>query len=292
MRWHRRHLLAALLATVSWPALGQSMGLGLDIGSTLVAGRGAPLDGFQTPQAAYSLRKLLSSYTGPAIQIRRNSDQGLLDIGFVGFVPGLGSPLDVAAAQAHCAATTCSVRSWYDQTNQGFTISSGTAANQPLLTFNCIGVLPCLEISTASTSHTLVDGNITPATGIVSLSAVARRMVGTNVCVFIKQTPGNRLGATSANNWGGPGSTPVTPAADGVWHAATSVINGASSVIDMDGVRTTGSATGTVTAGQPGFTGTNTIPCSLTEGIIWDNYILPQAASAALIANQRAFWGF
>jgi hypothetical protein len=254
----------------------------------------APLDTFASPSGAYSFRKLKSAYSGPAIRIRRASDNLETDINFLGYVPGLGSPWDEAAAAAHCAATTCFLRTWYDQSGAGKDLVQTVAANQPSLVFNCKGSLPCWRISNVGTV-TLVTTSTTPATGVVSFSAVASRDSGAGNCFWLRQNGNlNKLQTGTANFWnliGGTSGTVAAAAADGAWHAAQGVLNAASSSLTIDGTATTGTATGIVTAGVTGILGSTTSVCSGGEAILWDAYPLTTTEIAALTANQRSFWG-
>jgi hypothetical protein len=254
-----------------------------------------PLDGLTNPSGAYSFRKLLSSYAGPAARIRRASDNAEIDVNFLSFSGFTGAPWDEASALAHCAATNCFMVTRYDQSGNALHWTA-TAANQPQVIFACQGGLACLE--TTTNLNFLLGPSVTPATGITSLSAVANRVSGAGVCTWVRQagTAGNRLNThTLASTWrvvGAASGFVLAPAADGAWHAANAVVNGASSVINIDGTETTGTATGNTTAGQPGLAGAVTTTCRHAEEIYWDNYILTPAERSALIANQRAFWGF
>jgi len=252
-----------------------------------------PLDSFRTPSGAYSFRKLKSTYSGPAIRIRRASDNAEADINFLGYVPGLGSPWDEAAANAHCAATTCFIRTWYDQSGLVRHLNQTTAANQPALIFNCQGTLPCARLIAP---QAITGASVTPATGLVSISVVANRRTGTANCLFIEQNGfANRITGqnTVANSWILAGSTAASVVlADTAWHAVQGVINGASSAINADGVDATVSVTGTVTAGQPTISAVGASTCDVAEAAVWDNYGLTLAERAVLSSNQRGFWGF
>lgn len=90
------------------------------------------LDSYTTDLAVvWSVRKrLLTSYTGPLIRVRRDADNTELDIGYT--ASGL---LDQAALEAFCVGGTGSgyIRTIYDQSGNGINIGQATAANQPLL---------------------------------------------------------------------------------------------------------------------------------------------------------------
>lgn len=256
----------------------------------------APLDGLAASTGAYSFRKLRTAYAGPGIRIRRASDNLETDLNFLGFIPGLGSPVDTAAANIHCAATSCFVVTLYDQSGLVRHLTNATAAAQPSLIFDCIGSLPCLEMG--GSTITLAGPSVTPATGVVSMSAVAYRSgATTNFCAWMRQNGANNRIATSAtaNMWQmlatGGLNGPVT-ATEGVWHAVQGVINGASSAVNIDGTETTGTVTGLTTAGAVSITGSGAgIPCRLAETIVWDNVVNDAAARAVLRNNQKSFWG-
>lgn len=67
------------------------------------------LDTYTGAVAAYSVRKLSSSYSGNALRVVRTSDNATLDIGFV------GNDIDESAISTFCAGTTGRVSIWYDQ---------------------------------------------------------------------------------------------------------------------------------------------------------------------------------
>ncbi|RMD81499.1 MAG: hypothetical protein D6820_05045, partial [Lentisphaerae bacterium] len=75
--------------------------------------------------AAYSLRKLSSTYTGPAIRVRRSSDDAEQDIGF-----GADDFLDTAALTAFVGSGDGYVTTWYDQTG-GEAMTNTDVTRQP-----------------------------------------------------------------------------------------------------------------------------------------------------------------
>jgi Alpha-L-arabinofuranosidase B, catalytic len=260
------------------------------------AGGAPPLDGLATPTGAYSFRKLRSAYAGNAVRLRRASDNAELDIGFLGATGFTGAPWNEAAATSHCAATTCFIKTRYDQSGAAKDLVQASAAAQPPLIFNCKGVLPCWRIASSATLS-WATSTTTPATGVVSISVVANRDSGTGSCFWLRQNVNNnRLQATSAvaNQWvlfGGTGGTITAVVTDGAWHAAQAVVNAAASGLTVDGTTTTGTVTGNVAAGVTGILGSTTSVCSGAEEIIWDNVALTAGEIAALTANQRSYWG-
>jgi hypothetical protein len=83
------------------------------------------LDAYPNAAAAYSLRKLRTAYTGSAIRVRRASDNDELEIAFV------NNELDTATLESFCSGTNGFVKTWYDQSNNGYDATQATAANQP-----------------------------------------------------------------------------------------------------------------------------------------------------------------
>jgi len=79
-----------------------------------------------TPFAGYSLRKAVSAYTGPAIRVRRSSDDAEQDINFT-----TANELDTDALTTFVGAGNDGfVTTWYDQAGSNDMIQT-TAANQP-----------------------------------------------------------------------------------------------------------------------------------------------------------------
>jgi len=268
-------------------------------GHRIVPAASAPLDAFTTPAAAYSMRRLRSAYTGPAIRLRRASDNAEADIPFLGFTSFTGAPIDTAAANAHCNATTCFVRTWYDQSGLARDVVMTTAGLQPLFVANCQNGLPCARTTTAG-QKVETSAGITTATGKGTLNAVAHRVAGGQYCFPIALAPGSTGNAIFINN--NPNEWALTDyatflvpaAAENAWHTAVGVINGASSVIRLDTAETAGTVAGKVTTGPISIASQPDagVTCSYVEGIYWDNYFLTAGERAALTANQKSFWGF
>jgi hypothetical protein len=82
-------------------------------------------------EAAYSLRKLRSAYTGNAIRVRRSSDNAEADIGFT-----LDGELNTAALQAHVGSGDGFITIWYDQSGNGRNAAQTTPGGQPRIVSN------------------------------------------------------------------------------------------------------------------------------------------------------------
>ena len=254
-----------------------------------------PLDTFATPAGAYSMRRLKSSYAGPAIRLRRASDNAELNIGFLGFTSFTGAPIDTAAANAFCAATSCFIKTIYDQSGNARDVTQATPANQPAYSANCQNGLPC-AVSTA-TAQVLVGPSITPA-GSQSFSLVAKSASPEN-CSFVK-TASNFLSSNSGGTWWVLFSTAALiddHATHGAWHSGQGVLqaSGTGSTLTTDNFFDYTAAigpnlaAGTIRVSEGGAAGT--IPCSTAEAVWWNGYGLTQPERTALQTNQKNFWG-
>jgi hypothetical protein len=126
---------------------------------------------------------------------------------------------------------------------------------------------------------------------------VADRTSGTSNQALVDEngTTGNRIGLTSANTWraiGGTSGTLNATANDAAWHAGQFVVNGASSVINIDGTETTGTVTGNTAAGAPIFTtAVSGQTVNHGEGGFIDNVAISSSVRTNLCHNQYLYWG-
>lgn len=104
------------------------LGNSLAIGSIYPSGGAVSFTGFLNTYpgatAAYSLRKLDKDYTGPAIRVRRSSDNAESDIGFTA-----SGDLDEAALLAHVGPGDGFVTKWYDQSSTNLYDAPQTSAS-------------------------------------------------------------------------------------------------------------------------------------------------------------------
>lgn len=75
--------------------------------------------------AALGLTLLIGTYKGPAIRVRRSSDSGEQDIGF------MDTGVDVLALAAFVGSDSAFVSKWYDQSGAGNHFANATASTQP-----------------------------------------------------------------------------------------------------------------------------------------------------------------
>jgi hypothetical protein len=81
--------------------------------------------------AAYSVRKLRTAYTGPAMRIRRFSDNAEQDINF-----DSNGDLDTAAITSFVGSNSAAVVTWYEQSGQAsaWNLTQPTTTRQPRIT--------------------------------------------------------------------------------------------------------------------------------------------------------------
>jgi hypothetical protein len=79
-----------------------------------------------TSPASFSIRKVSSSYTGNAIQVRRSNDNALQNIGFT-----INGDLDTTALKNFVGNNNGFVSIWYDQSGNGRNASQTTSSLQP-----------------------------------------------------------------------------------------------------------------------------------------------------------------
>jgi hypothetical protein len=84
------------------------------------------LDRFPGAAAAYSLRKLRTQYSGPAIRVRRSSDNTEQDIGF-----DSNGNLNESQIRGFVGGNDGFVTIWYDQSLNGLNASRAVQADQP-----------------------------------------------------------------------------------------------------------------------------------------------------------------
>ena len=124
---------------------------------------------------------------------------------------------------------------------------------------------------------------------------VANRVTSnaSNAAIYIKEGINflYSAGATmSSPSW--EAAISAEPPRYSVGHAANGVINGASSILNIDGAETTGSIT-TITTTDPFIWagGSSTFSAAFQEGIIFDGVTLTSTQRNAICANQFAYWG-
>jgi len=129
------------------------------------------LNGLPAAAAAFSLRRLASSYVGPLIRVRRSSDSTQQNIGAT-----VGGFLDMASLIGFCGVSSCFVSMWYDQSGNGQDAVQATASSQPRIvnagSIETEGGRPALRYAAAG--QLLVAAPIPGQATQVTINAVAR----------------------------------------------------------------------------------------------------------------------
>jgi len=121
-----------------------------------------------TAAAAYSLRRLSSSYAGSDVAVTRSSDSTTANIGFVSNV------LDTATMMSFCASTTCKVSTWYDQSGNGVNLTLLSGYSLPSIVAGGTlqtalpGNLPAINFSGAELGNATLTNSGLNQTGSVS----------------------------------------------------------------------------------------------------------------------------
>lgn len=252
-------------------------------------GGSLPLDLVSGTVAAYSLRRLRNAYSGAVVNVRRSSDNATKDIGFA------GNDFDVAGFNTFVGGGSGFVAIWYDQSGNGagYSAIQGTAATQPQITpIAAPRGGPAVTFTTGATGVTatvpastipLALNGVVTRTGALTSFDTFLALSGVNPpSLLYVNSPGISFG-----NAGLDGITVVTP--DNQFHSATGVMNGASSLLTVDGTSTSGTL-----GNQPGSTsfsiGFGNFIGSLCEGIYFTG-ALSGAAITNLAVNQKTYWG-
>jgi hypothetical protein len=236
----------------------------------------------------------------PIANFLRISDSHTCDItvapdgsGGIGNTANCSTPGDNGqTASAFCNATTCTLATLYDQTGHGFPIAQTTAANQPPIVFNCVGTKPCWQM-TSATIGLITVGTYTPATGVLTWSIIADRTVGTGVVRWLQaNTTANSISSGGANVVVLEANSVTFSAAmsDNHLHAITAVVNGASSVINIDGVETTGTVGASTTGAALRDLGAAATTAHTIEMGVVDNVAASSSLRTSLCQNEQAFY--
>lgn len=148
------------------------------------------MDAYAFPWRAYSLRRLLSVYTGPLVRVRRSSDDTTLDVGF-----DVNGHLDTTALLAFVGANNGFVTRWYDQSGSGAHLEQGTVTAQPSIV--TAGALNTLDGLPAVTFDGTDDYLTVASAGLYAAGAA------TMAAVFSGAAAANGVVVGESNNAGG-----------------------------------------------------------------------------------------
>jgi hypothetical protein len=247
--------------------------------------------------------------TNVAVNVRNTATAETCDVliaatGNLGNVTACSGASSGLAFATFCAlsAGTCAVVTFYDQikgnacSSASCDVTQATAAQQSIVVFSCVNSHPCMETPAVSNANLVGANNFTPSASGGTIAFLGERVTGTaSTNVLRSGTGSNRINAgTGANTWtlaAGGGAFTFT-IGDAAFHSVIAVINGASSVANVDGTETTGTLTKSVVSSTPAFL--NNLASSRLEGFeggIWDTVAMSAGQRAALCKNMQAYNG-
>lgn len=292
--------------------------LGLNLGCLNVLPRPV-LDLLSVPSAAaYSTRRLRTTYTGNAIRVRRSSDNAELDIGF-----DSNGNLNTSALLTHCGANNGFVVTWYDQSVSGFNQTQAVALNQPQIV--SAGAILLQGTRPAPTyAGTQLLAAATPTGLLQNVAGGTLNTVSRVTNVTVQGSPAtvaNALGTTRLGQFAAATTALPTQATRTLDADLVASITGALSILNQSVVRTStatysagtaaqftnGTADGTVALASSGntsntapaftsigdtglVTGANPFVGTVSEVLIF-NSVLSLANRQILERNQGAYYG-
>ena len=265
-----------------------------------------PLDQVQGAALAYSLRQLKSTYNGPLIRVRRESDAVESDIG-IGINTPSGKGLDTAALASFCSAVNCFVKTWYDQSGYNRDATQSTILAQPQIVFS-----GTILVSSSTAARPVIYFDFGNDNFLFSTTSVANGVTFSGVLKSNDtSTAGNTFisGATGAAEWSfntfshksqmvmlGTNTATANTAHTNNWQilSANSSAAGATQSFRLNGV-----ADGTASLSQPFSEGVsnfcfstgNTKKCHayIGEMIVYDS-ALSDAKTQTLQTNQNNYY--
>lgn len=102
-------------------------------------------------EAAYSLRKLRTAYSGSAVRIRRSSDDTEQDIGFS------SGDFDATSFSSFIGGGNGYVVTWYDQSGNGYNLPTGSFSEQPQLLLNTFQGKPVINFDGTNDAFALTN---------------------------------------------------------------------------------------------------------------------------------------
>jgi hypothetical protein len=141
---------------------------------------------------AYSLRKLSSTYNGPLLTIRRDSDNAETNIGFYRYT------LDTQSIADFAGAGSAYVKVWYDQSGNGNNMQRLTTTVQPLIyrsgSLITEGTQPAIYFTSSYNMNTVSSVNLPQP---YSMFRVMKRLVADSKVNEFISTPTANLQSVS-----------------------------------------------------------------------------------------------
>lgn len=203
----------------------------------------SPLDSISAPlYAAYGMRRLVTTWTGPIVTVRRSSDNATLDV----YAAGDGW-IDIAALLAWCGTASAYVTKWWDQSGSGRHADQTTASAQPMLVDSgamiTLGGRPAVRAPEGT--YLLVSGSPPAATmsAIASVSAVTKTGSSPRRIFFFGGAADSSLRADVTLAYVYAGAYLIfNGISSATAYVLSTSVNGASSLIRANGTQVSGNA--------------------------------------------------
>lgn len=207
------------------------------------------LDEYGEAAAAYSVRRLSSTYTDSLIEVRRSSDNALQDIGF-----NANGDLDTSALTTFVGAGDGFVRTWYDQSGNANDSIQTTTSAQPQIVSSGSVILDNSKAAIDILNNTeLRSSTVSTESQPITRIAVGNfNVIGSQSHLLDGIVQRGALGSTTSG-WrifAGSVSDYTTPASINTQYLMFATYNGASSELSING-----SGLGTKSIGTRGFDG-------------------------------------
>lgn len=250
-----------------------------------------------TAIAAYGLRKLRNAYGGSAINVRRSSDNTVLDIGF-----DASGNLNTSALTAFVGSNSAFIATWYDQSGSvGLDMTQATTALQPRIvnagTIDLRNSLPSMNVASTQGFAGSLTGS--PASNTRTVSAVISHDNGANGDIVTASATGgfefraNAAGTLGLLKVGTNLATSTTPTL--TTSALTAVLastTGSAQAFTVAGSAAgTGAATAAFTASLTAKLGqTSGMTCHWSEILIFDGSLVGGTDQTTIHTNQAAYY--
>jgi hypothetical protein len=170
----------------------------------------------------YSLRRVVSTYNGPLVQVRRSSDGLTQNIGF-----SSSNELDTSKLLTFCASVSCTISTWYDQSASAAHATQGVAGNQPRIVntgvVETLNSKPAVRFTAASQQfvETAATVNLGAATTTSAVFSSTGASTGSRPCLVGQSWTSNNLVNSLCVNIAGFYSFGVFQNSNLTWYQAT-----------------------------------------------------------------------
>lgn len=186
----------------------------------------------------YEMRRVLTSYTGSLIRLRRGSDDAESDFGYTS-----SNDLDTAAITTWLGGASGYIVTWYDQAG-GNNLAQATSSKQPLFVASGQNGRPIADFDDGASQFMQVtySGALSqPFTVYVTCQLDEAQVTGNAPVYVVDGSTAARMIMgrvfTTENVWAWyAGSWQYDGGSDSDWHVWTAIFNGASSELFIDGI--------------------------------------------------------